>query len=265
MSDRRPIGLFDSGVGGLSVLREVRRLVPGENLIYFGDNAFVPYGPRPVEFLRRRSEAIGKFLVGEGAKMIVVACNTASSAALSYLRERFAVPIVGMVPAVKPAASATRVRRVGVLATETTVNGDSFAELVQRFADGVQVRTIVGAGLVPLVEGGDLGSPRAEELVRAYVAPLVEQGADVIVLGCTHYPFLRPLIERVAGPEVTVLDPAEAVARQVQRVLAERGLLGDSGHAGRELFYTSGDPREFARVASQLLNQDVVALPSPEI
>ena len=265
VSDRRPIGLFDSGVGGLSVLREVRRLLPVEDLIYYGDNAYVPYGPRPVEFIRRRSEAICRFLLSQGAKALVVACNTASSAALSYLRERFTVPIVGMVPAVKPAAGATRARTVGVLATETTVKGDSFADLVLRFAEGVQVRTVVGAGLVPLVEDGDVSSPRAETLVRSYIEPIVAQGADVIVLGCTHYPFLRPLIERVAGPGVTVLDPAEAVARQVQRVLAEDGLLDESGHPGRQIYYTSGDPAEFGRVATLLLAQDVLALPSPEL
>jgi len=260
MADSRPVGVFDSGVGGLSVLREIKRLLPSEDLIYFADSAYVPYGSRSAAWIRERSEAIVKFLVGEGAKAVVVACNTASVAALSHLRERFALPIVGMVPAVKPAVAATRSKRVGVLATETTINGDSFAELLRRFADGVAVQTVVGAGLVPLVETGDVSSPRAESMVRGYIEPLVEQGADVIVLGCTHYPFLRPLIEGIAGPEVTVLDPAEAVARQTRRVLAQADLLNAKSERGREVFYTSGDERAFRRVASHLLGREVAVL-----
>ncbi|MHB1133246.1 MAG: glutamate racemase [Chloroflexota bacterium] len=264
MNGEREIGIFDSGVGGLSILREVRRLLPAEHLLYFGDDACVPYGPRPVAWIRERSALIAGFLEAQGAKAIVVACNTASSAALRHLRERFALPIVGIVPAVKPAARATRSGRVGVLATATTVKGDSFADLVHRFATGVEVETVVGEGLVPLVEEGDVTSPRARQLVRAYVAPLVEHGADVIVLGCTHYPFLRELIAQEAGTDVTVLDPAEAVARQTVRVLSERGLLRSGTEPGSEVFYTSGEPAVFARVASQLLGRPVTARPAPE-
>ncbi|MHB1416013.1 MAG: glutamate racemase [Chloroflexota bacterium] len=260
MADSRPLGIFDSGVGGLSVLREVRLLLPNEDLIYFADGAYVPYGPRPVSFIRQRAEAVSRFLLEEGAKAIVVACNTASVAALGHLRELFKVPIVGMVPAVKPAAAATKSCKIGVLATETTVKGDAFADLVQRFASDIEVQTVVGAGLVPLVEAGDVNSPRTETMVRGYISPLVQQGADVIVLGCTHYPFLRPLIEQVAGPGVTVLDPAEAVARQARRVLETNGLLRDSTEQGREVFYTSGNVSSFARVASQLLGREVAVL-----
>ncbi len=256
----RPLGLFDSGVGGLSVLREIRRLLPHEDLIYFADGAYVPYGPRPVAWLRRRGESIVEFLIGQGAKAIVVACNTASAAALGHLRERYSLPIIGMVPAVKPAAAATRCRRIGVLATETTLNGDPFVEVVQRFAADVAVQTVVGTGLVTLVEAGDVASARAESMVRGYVEPLLRGGVDVIVLGCTHYPFLRPLIESVAGPAVAVIDPAEAVARQTRRVLAERGLLSEATEPGRALFYTSGDVRHFQRVASQLLGYEVTAM-----
>ncbi len=260
MADGRPLGLFDSGVGGLSVLREIRRLLPPEDLIYFADGAYVPYGPRPAAWIRRRGEAIVEFLIGEGAKAVVVACNTASAAALGHLRERFSLPIVGMVPAVKPAAAATRSGRIGVLATEMTINGDPFAEVVQRFAGDVEVQTVVGAGLVRLVEAGDVASPRAESMVRSYVEPLLSRGTDVIVLGCTHYPFLRPLIETIAGPAVAVLDPAEAVARQTRRVLEERQLLRDATEPGRAVFYTSGDVRVFRRVASQLLGCEVAVL-----
>jgi len=262
MADDRPVGIFDSGVGGLSVLREMRRLLPSEDLIYFADSAYVPYGPRPVAFVRERSEKITRFLLAEGAKAIVVACNTATTAALRHLRERFVVPIVGMEPAVKPATAATRSGHIGVLATEMTIGGDRFADLVHRFAEGVSVHTVVGEGLVPLVEAGEIASPRAESMVRTYVAPLVEQGADVIVLGCTHYPFLRSLIAGVAGSGVVILDPAEAVARQTQRVLVTAGLLREAPAPGREVFYTSGDPGELTRVASQLLERDVAVLPA---
>lgn len=265
MSDGRPIGVFDSGVGGLSVLREIRNLMPGEDLIYFADSAYVPYGPRPTAFIRDRSEAIVRFLAGEGAKAIVVACNTASAAALGYLRERFAVPIVGMVPAVKPAAAVTRTGRVGVLATEGTVKGGPFVDVVERFAGGVQVHTVVGSGLVSLVEQGDVTSARAEDMVRSYIEPLLREGADVVVLGCTHYPFLRPLIERVAGPGVAVLDPAEAVARQVRRVLVPRGLHEPSGEPGGERYYTSGDVRAFARVATLLLGRELRVLSAADV
>ncbi|MHB1006978.1 MAG: glutamate racemase [Chloroflexota bacterium] len=265
MADVRPLGLFDSGVGGLSVLREIERMLPRESLIYFADSAYVPYGPRPVEFIRKRSEAITRFLLDEGAKAIVVACNTASAAALSDLRERFDVPIIGMVPAVKPAASLTRSGKVGVLATETTIKGDPFADVVERFANGVTVHTVVGAGLVTLVEEGDVSSPRAEDMVRGYLEPLLHEGTDVVVLGCTHYPFLRPLVEAVAGPEVSVLDPAEAVARQTQRVLAERRLSSESAAERREVYYTSGDVRAFARVARLLLGREVPVLAAPEV
>lgn len=258
--DARPVGVFDSGVGGLSVLRELRRLLPNEDLIYFADSAYVPYGPRPTTVIQARSEAITRFLVAEGAKAVVVACNTASAAALGYLRERFAVPVVGMVPAVKPAAALTRTRKVGVLATEGTLKGDPFAAVVERFANGVVVRTVVGAGLVSLVEAGDVASARAQALVRDYVEPLLREGADVIVLGCTHYPFLRPLIETAAGPAVAVIDPSEAVARQTLRVLDERGLRAERTEPGREAYYTSGDVRAFARVATLLLGRELPVL-----
>jgi glutamate racemase len=165
-----------------------------------------------------------------------------------------------MVPAVKPAATATRSGRVGVLATEGTIKGDPFVDVVERFAGGVHVQTVVGAGLVNLVEAGDVASTRAEDMVRTYMEPLLREGADVIVLGCTHYPFLRPLIEQVVGPRATVLDPAEAVARQTQRVLAQRSLGNESGEPGREVYYTSGDVRAFARVAALLLGREVPVL-----
>jgi len=256
MSDTRPIGVFDSGVGGLSVLREILRQLPCENTIYFADAAHLPYGPRPLQEVQRFSVGITRFLLDRGAKLIVVACNTASAASLYHLRERFSVPIVGMEPAVKPAVERTRARKVGVIATKATFQGELFARLVERFATNVQIFTQVCPGLVEQVEAGLLNGRETEEMLRRYLSPLVEAGIDSLVLGCTHYPFLKHAIERVVGPQVAVIDPSPAVARQVGRVLAREGLLNRGPGEGKRLFYTSGEPRALARMLKRLLGRE---------
>jgi glutamate racemase len=235
-------GVFDSGVGGLSVLRDIRRQLPNQSLLYVADTAWCPYGPRPEEEVRARSHAIADELIRRGADSIVVACNTATAAAASSLRERLSVPVVGVEPAVKPAAAMTRSGVVGVLATESTLHGQRFAGLVQRFAEGVEVLTQACPGLVQLVERGELDGPLVDELVSSYVDPLLGHGADVLTLGCTHFPFLRASIEKAAGPNVTVLDTGAAVARQLERVLAERGLLASEPAPSEVWFLTSGEP-----------------------
>lgn len=262
MPDSRPIGVFDSGVGGLSVLREIRRLLPGEDLLYFADSAHCPYGPRPAAEITRLSHAVAAFLIDQGAELVVVACNTASAAALSSLRQSFPVPFVGMVPAVKPAATQTRSGKIGVLATTGTVQGDLYHDVVERFADGIEVHTRVGHGLVELVEAGDIGSAYTDAVVAEYVCPLVEAGVDTLVLGCTHYPFLMPSIERVSGGRLTVIEPSAAVAAQTRRVLLERDLLNPQPQ-GTTRYFTSGDPIQFAAVLRRLLgvNVDVVVIP----
>lgn len=229
------IGLFDSGVGGLSVAREIMRQLPACPLIYLADQSHAPYGPRPLAQIRDFAGGITRFLLTQGAQVVVVACNTASAAALHWLRRTFpGVPFVGMEPALKPAAERTRTRHVGVIATAATFQGELFASLVDRYASDVVVHTQVCAQLVPLVETGELDSPRARAAVAGYLAPLKAAGIDELVLGCTHYPFLRPLIEEAIGPAVEVIDPAGAVARQAGRVLAQAGWpVGGKAVAGR--------------------------------
>jgi glutamate racemase len=247
------IGLFDSGMGGLSVLRAVRQRLPQADLIYFGDNGHVPYGSRPLAQVRQFSEAITRFLLARRAEVVVVACNAASAAALKYLRQVFpAVPFVGMEPAVKPAAEQTQTKVVGVLATPATFQGELFASVVERFAQGVTVMREVCPGLVQLIEAGEVDTPETEARLRGWVEPMLRQGIDVLVLGCTHYPFIIPLLEKISGPGVRVIDPAPAVARQVGRVLASRGLAPAAGERGALIYYTSGDPAVFDYVRQRL-------------
>jgi glutamate racemase len=259
------VGVFDSGVGGLSVVREIMAQQPAHPIIYLADQAHVPYGQRDLAEIRRLAGEVTRFLLAEGARVIVVACNTASAAALHGLRRDFPdVPFVGMEPAVKPAAERTRTGHVGVVATAATFQGELFASLLDRYAGHVVVHTQVCPELVPLVEAGELDSPRARRAVQRYLAPLLAAGIDQLVLGCTHYPFLRPLIEEVAGPGVTVIDPAPAVARQVGRVLAQHGWLGSENWVGAETilphrFFTSGDSVRFQAAVCSLLGLDVDA------
>jgi len=253
VSDSRPVGILDSGVGGLSVAREIARQLPHENLLYVADQAHIPYGPRPLDEIRAFSQAIARFLLAQQAKAIVVACNTASAAALHTLRAHFPdIPIVGMEPAVKPAAEHSRTRRIGVIATPATFQGQLFASLVERFAQDVQVLTQVCPGLVEQVEAGDLDGPRTETLLHTCLDPLVAAGIDALVLGCTHYPFLMPAISRIVGPQVEVIDPSPAVARQTGRVLASRGWENATDRRGRHVFYTTGDVAAFAALVQRL-------------
>jgi glutamate racemase len=246
------VGIFDSGVGGLSVVREIMAQLPGQPLIYLADQVNAPYGVRSLEEIRELSDGITQFLLEQGAGVIVIACNTASAAALRWLRERHPdVPFVGMEPAVKPAAERTKTRQIGVLATPATFQGELFASLVDRYGADVQVRTQVCPLFVPLVEAGELDSERTRAAVREYVRPLVDAGVDELVLGCTHYPFLMPLIAEVAGPGVEIIDPAPAVARQTGRVLAQRGWTAD-GHEAEHRFYTTGDAGRFERALREL-------------
>jgi glutamate racemase len=219
-----PLGVFDSGVGGLSVVREIRARLPAEDLLVIADSAWCPYGALPPERIRERAFQLTEQLLGAGAKAVVVACNTATIAAVEALRATFPVPFVGMEPAVKPAVAASRAGVIGVLATGAALAGEKFLRLVERHAGGVRVITRPCPGWVEQVEAGDLAGPATRALVERDVPPLVAAGADVLVLGCTHYPFLRELVEAVAGPAVPVIDTGAAVARQVERVLQREGL-----------------------------------------
>lgn len=249
-----PIGLFDSGVGGLSIVREVRQLLPHEDLVFVADQAHVPYGPRPLAQVRSFSAGITDFLLTEGARAVVVACNTASAAALHALRERFPqVPFIGMEPAVKPAVRASRSGVVGVLATPATFQGELFASVVERFAAGVRVLQRTVPGLVERVEAGDLDGEATRRLLQTAVESLLSQGADTIVLACTHYPFVIPLLRSLVGDSVQVIDPSPAIARQVKRVLEEQGTARTAGEGGDTVIYTSGEPARLRAWVSLVL------------
>lgn len=253
MPDSRPLALFDSGVGGVSVLRELAVALPHEDVLYFADAAWRPYGQRPQAQVRERSLQVGGWLADRGAKALVVACNTASAAALDALRERLNVPVVGMEPAVKPAAALTRSGRVGILATPTTAESERLARLVERYADGMQVHVQECADLAPLIERGDLDAPALEAALRSYLEPLLAERVDVVVLGCTHYPLIQGQIEAICGPGVRVLNPAPAVARQTARVLQTHHLcVPPGGRDGQVEWWTTGEPMEFSRVLAGL-------------
>ncbi len=240
-ASQNPIGIFDSGVGGLSVLNELRRLLPQENLLYVADQAHVPYGSRPLDEIRRFSEAITHFLLVHKAKLIVVACNTASAAALTNLRNIFpAVPFVGMEPAVKPAARQTQSGRVGVLATATTFASERYADLMARYAREVVVWEDPCRGLVDLIESGEVDTPVTMTLLQDILDPMLASGVDTLVLGCTHYPFVIPLLRQISGPEVMIIDPAPAIARQVERVLQQNEKLASTSAAGEVRLFTTG-------------------------
>jgi glutamate racemase len=251
-----PIGVFDSGVGGLSVLREIRRELPAEDLIYVADSGYAPYGDRPEEYVRGRAVAIMEFLRGQGAKAVVVACNTATGIAVDALRARYDVPIVAIEPAVKPAAAQTRSGVVGVLATTQTLAGQKFAKLVRTHAGKVEVLTQAAPGLVDQVEAGQLAASSTRSLVEQYVRPLLEKGADTIVLGCTHYPFLDDVIRDVVGPSVTVIDSAVPVARELRRRLQASKLLAPDNRPGTTHFWTTGPVEHVRAVIGQLWDGD---------
>jgi glutamate racemase len=255
------IGVFDSGIGGLSVLRHLQRLLPQETFIYLADQAHVPYGPRSHDEIRHLSEAVTRALLAQPIKLLVVACNTASAAALSYLRKQFPdLPIVGMEPAVKPAARQTRTGKVGVLATAGTFESQRYASLMARFAQGVTLYENPCRGLVVLIEAGNTDGEETAVLLQQILSPMISAGVDTLVLGCTHYPFVLPLLTRLlanAPQPVTIIDPAPAVARQAQRVLTQRGLLTTASNLGTTRYLTTGPADGLARAVSQLLGEEV--------
>lgn len=257
MNASSPIGIFDSGVGGLSVLREIRSAFASEDLLYVADSAFVPYGDKSPQFVEARSVAIAEFLADREAKAIVVACNTATGAAITTLRSRFSVPIVGIEPAVKPAVGKTASGVVAVLATSGTLSSDKFAQLLHRFGGNADILIQPCPGLVEQVETGDLHGGKARALTAKYLLPLLERGADTIILGCTHYSFLAPLIREIAGSGVSIVDPNAAIAHELRRQLESNDLLSPNPRPGTELFWTSGAPDDVKPVISQLWNADV--------
>lgn len=223
------IGIMDSGVGGLSVFREIRKALPEERFIYFSDNAHCPYGEKSTEYIQERCRKITEMMISKGADAMVIACNTATAAAIAMLRENFSIPFIGMEPAVKPAALGTKSGVIGVLATAGTLKASKYLDTRDRFTEGITVVEHVGRGFVELVESGELSGPHAESVVKESLKPLLEAGADTIVLGCTHYPFLLPVLQKIAGPDIRFIDPAPAVTRHLIDVLAQNNIgLTDS-------------------------------------
>ena len=257
------LGVFDSGVGGLSVLHHIHQQIPQAQLIYVADSGHVPYGDKSPEYVTKRSHALTKFLIGQGAQAIVIACNTATAAAAASLRDHFKLPIIGMEPAVKPAVSATKSAVVGVLATIGTLESARFAALLEKYAGKVQIVTQGCPGLVEQVEKGELHSAETRELVQRYTAPLLQQGADTLILGCTHYPFLVPVIEQVVGNHIALIDTGAAVARHLQRrVQAEIVDRGDGIASSK--FYTSGEADKAARIMSILWGKEISVQTLPQ-
>ncbi|MBE3587049.1 MAG: glutamate racemase [Thermoanaerobacteraceae bacterium] len=258
MSDARPVGLFDSGVGGLTVSRQVFRLLPGESTIYFGDNAHVPYGPRTAEELVGFARDILAFLVSRGVKYVIFACNTNSSVSLSVVRNLFAVPMIGLIePGAREAVRVSTGGRIGVIATEATIKSGAYQRALKSMDAGLAVFGQAAPRLVPLVEAGMAGTAESLAAVAEYGRPLKEAGIDTLILGCTHYPFLEGEFRQVLGPEVKLVDPAVATVKAAREEMARRGLLNDAGGPACHRYYVSGDPRILREAARCFLGCDI--------
>jgi len=259
--DSRPIGVFDSGVGGLTVLHECLVTMPHEDFVYLGDHARLPYGPRPLPEIRRFAQEIGIFLEAQDVKLILVACNAATSAALPQLQEELAAPVVGVItPEAHAAVQATRNRRIGLLATQATVDAGRYGELVRTLDAGVSLHPVACPRLVPLIESDDPYGAATEEAVREYAAPLKQAGVDTVILGCTHFPLIRPMLQRAFGRDVTLVFSAEETAREVAVTLARKGIENDATRDGEVSFLTTGDPGAFREMGRRFLQFPIGAV-----
>lgn len=244
------IGVYDSGVGGLSVWRELYKIMPEQDYIYVSDGAHCPYGTKPIEFIIERADAITRFFLSKGAEVVVIACNTATAAAVEYLREKYSIPFVGMEPAIKPAALTSHSGVVGVLATANTFKGSLYNNTLEKFASNVKVIEKVGSGLVEFVEAGKTEGEEVESLLHRYIDEMKSEGADAIVLGCTHYPFLEGAIARIAGGNMKIFNPAPAVAMQTKRVMESIANRKPSNSVYS--FYSTGDTKIMRSIVSQI-------------
>lgn len=249
--NNQPIGIFDSGVGGISVLKHIHALLPHEDLVYLADSQYAPYGNKTAQEITQRCLILSDDLLQKNVKAIVVACNTATAAVIDQLRETFDIPIIGMEPAVKPAAEASKNGVIGVLATVGTLKSAQFAALLESYGRNVKVVTQACVGLVECIERGELDTPETKALIRQYTSPLLAEGADTIVLGCTHYPFLRPLVKEIVGTDVAIIDTGAAVARQLERQLKQKNLLSTSKPANIA-FWTNSEAGNAAQVIEKL-------------
>lgn len=263
-SRHQPIGIFDSGIGGLSVLKEIQQLLPNEELIYIADSAFAPYGNKPLKFIQQRCHDLTQFLLGQNVKAIVVACNTATAVAVGALRQQFTIPVIAMEPGVKPAIAATRTGVVGVLATENTLSSEQFTRLLHRYAEKVTVISQPCPGLVEHIETGEFDSPKTRQLIQQFTAPLLSAGADTIVLGCTHYPLIRQQITDILGLSITIVETGQAVAQQVAHIMTEQQISSHSRDKGTISCWTSGETAQIQALVSAVLGQAIVAHPLAE-
>jgi glutamate racemase len=252
--DPRPIGVFDSGVGGLTVLHECLVTMPNEDFVYLGDSARLPYGPRPLDEVRGFAHEIASYLERQGVKMVVVACNTATSAGISELQQELSVPVVGVItPEAHAAVQATRNRRVGLLATQGTVSAGRYESLVRTLDAGVRFAAVACPKLVPLIESEDPFGTATSDAVREYAAPLKEAGCDTVILGCTHYPLIRPVFQRAFGRDVTLVFSADETAREVAETLSRKAIDNDRDREGTYRFLTTGEPAAFSELGRRFL------------
>jgi glutamate racemase len=259
MHDSRPIGVFDSGVGGLTVLHECLVTMPNEDFLYLGDHARLPYGPRPLDEVRRYAHEIGAYLERQGVKIVVVACNTATSAALPDLQQSLSVPVIGVItPEAHAAVRATRNRRIGLLATQGTVSSKRYELLVRTLDAGVRFSAVACPKLVPLIESDEPFGLETTAVVREYAAPLKEAGCDTVILGCTHYPLIRPIFQRTLGRDVTLVFSADETAHEVAETLVRKGMEHDRDREGAYRFLTTGDPQAFRELGQRFLQLPLV-------
>ncbi len=252
----KPIGIFDSGVGGTSIWKEIQSLLPNENIIYLADSKNAPYGQKSKEEILRLSIKNTEYLLNQECKLIVVACNTATTNAITYLRNNYKVPFIGIEPAIKPAALKSESKIVGILATKGTLSSSLFHSTAENHADGIKIIEKEGEGLVPLIEKGELQSKELRGLLNKYLLPMVQEGIDYLVLGCTHYPYLIPLIKEIVPDKVKIIDSGEAVAKQTKAILEKHKILNHSALQGKSTFFSNID----AGVLKSLVVRDGVTV-----
>ena len=262
IKNQNPIGIFDSGLGGLCILNTVRKHLPFESFIYFADSANCPYGSKTAEEVLSLSQKTIEFLLECDCKLIVIACNTITAVAIELFRSKYPVPFIGMEPAIKPATLQSTTGRIGVLATENTFNGNLFKRTFEQYAKGLDVCVVPGHGLVELVERGAMNSEKARLLLEKYLAPMLEKGVDTLVLGCTHYPFLKDMIASITKNRMVIIDPSDAVAAQTQRILKEFDLNSPKGQTPDQLpkfrFFTTGSHKTAESLCSRIMEENFV-------
>lgn len=241
MTNNNPIGLFDSGIGGTSIWKEIHELMPNEDTIYLADSKNAPYGQKSKEEIIHLSSKNTEFLLNQNCKIIVVACNTATTNAIKELRAKYSVPFIGIEPAIKPAALHSKTQTIGILATQGTLNSELFHQTAQQFQD-TKIIEQIGHGLVPLIEEGKINSPQIKQLLNNYLQPMIEANIDYLVLGCSHYPYLLPQIKKILPKHIKIIDSGEAVAKQTKNILSEKNSLNQENHQPKNIFYTNANP-----------------------